>query len=282
MGTSFAIVTDSTCDLPESYLKDRKIHVVPQYVLWGTESYRDGIDLTSEAFYERLSTDSESPKTSQPAVGDFVEHYRKARDEANADGVLAVVVSAGVSGTYNSAIQAAEQVDFPVKVVDSRIASIGLGFLALEAADARDANKSLDEAYDHVQAAVPNCQIYFTVATLEYLHRGGRIGGASRFLGDTLKIKPILYRVDGKVEAKDRVRTAKRAMRKIVDLVREDTSGRRIKRLGIMHAEAPDDVATLKELLSEFDCDELIVTTVCTAVGVHGGPGLYGASYQVE
>lgn len=282
MPKPFAIVTDSTCDLPTDVAQQRSIYVVPQYVLWGAESFKDGVDITSEDFYKRLETDSETPKTSQPTVGDFAEAYEKARSETDSDGVLAVVVSSGVSGTHNSAVQAAALVDFPVEIIDSRIASISLGFLCLEAADVRDAGQSLKEAAAHVQAAVPNVQIYFTVATLEYLHRGGRIGGASRFIGDTFKIKPILYADDGQVAPKDRVRTAKRALQRVIDLVREDTAGKHIKRLGIVHANAPEDVESLKAGVADLEADEFYVSTVCTAVGTHAGPGMYGLAYQFE
>jgi DegV family protein with EDD domain len=277
---TFAIVTDGTSDLPSEMAKARHIHVVPLYVIFGTQSYKDGIDIKSAEFYRRI--EKEHPKTSQPTAADFVEGYRKAKEAENAEQVLAIVVSSGVSGTYNSAIQAAGQVDFKVEVIDSQIASIALGFLALTAADMRDAGKSFEETVTAVRAAVPKVEIYFTVATLEYLRRGGRIGGAQKFIGEALKIKPIMYAKNGQVESKDKVRTAKRALARLIEILHEQTDGKKIKRLGIMHANADEDVEELKKELAEFNAPELIVTTVCSAVGTHGGPGLYGVAYEVE
>lgn len=279
---SYAIVVDGTCDFPHKDMQQRGIEVVPLYVVFGEDSYKDGVTIHSEAFFEKLRTDPRHPTTSQPTIADFVEAYQAAKEKAGADRVLAIVVSKDVSGTYNSAIQAVEQVDFPVEVIDSRIASLPLGFLALTAADARDAGKSFEETIEIVKSKIPKVQIYFTVATLEYLHRGGRIGGAAKFFGEALKIKPILTAENGQVGSVDRVRTAKRALNRIVELVENDTSGKKIKRLGIIHAQAPDDVESLKEAVAGWDYEKLVVCTASSAVGTHGGPGLYGLCYELE
>lgn len=278
---SFAIVTDSTCDLPQEYVDKYNIHVAPLYINWGTESLKDGVDITSEQFYQRLATDPDHPKTSQPSVADFAEIYKNIRETGESAEILTIVVSKEVSGTYNSAIQAKDLVDIPVTVVDSRIASIAMGFLVLTAAEARAEGKSLAEVVKILETAIPKVQIYFTVATLEFLQRGGRIGKASQLIGETLKIKPIMYADDGVVGAKTKVRTAKRALQKVVDLVKEDVEGRTVKRLAIIHANAPDDVEALQGLLADV-YDDILVITVCTAVGTHAGPGLYGVTYELE
>lgn len=279
---SFAIVTDSTSDMPEDIRKANNIHVVPLYITFGTESFKDGETITSNDFYQKLVTSSVHPMTSQPTMADFVEAYKQAREEANADSVLAIVVSSEVSGTYNSAIQAKDQVDFPVEVVDSRIASIPLTFLAMEAAEARDAGKSFEETVALIRAKVDDVAIFFTVATLEYLHRGGRIGGAAKFFGEALKIKPILRALDGIIQPVDRVRTAKKAMAKLIELTKEDIGDRKLKRLGILEAQSPEEVEQLKAAIADWFDGEIIVFRAGTAVGTHAGPGLYGLGYEVE
>lgn len=278
---SFAIVTDSTCDLPQEYVDKYKIKVVPLYVTWGNESLKDGLEITPDAFYERLNTDPNHPKTSQPSVADFAQAYKDVRTEQGVEDILAIVVSKDVSGTYNSATQALEIIDFPVTVIDSRIASIAMGFLALTAAEAREAGKSFTETVEIVKEAVPKVQIYFAAATLEYLQKGGRIGKASQIIGETLKIKPIMRADEGEVGAVAKVRTAKRALPKVVDFIKNDTAGKKIKRLAIMHANAPDDVEILKELLADMH-DDIIITIAGPAVGTHAGPGLYGVAYELE
>lgn len=278
---SFAIVTDSTCDLPQEYVAKYNIQIVPLYVNWGSQSLKDGVDITSNQFYKRLATDSEHPKTSQPSATDFAEAYKQARTEEGVEDVLAIVVSKEVSGTYNSAMQALELIDFPVTIIDSRISSIAMGFLILTAAEARDAGKSFTEVVEIVKNAVPNVQIYFAVANLEYLQRGGRIGKASQIIGETLKIKPVMYADDGVIGAKAKVRTAKRALQKVVDLVKEDVAEKTVKRMAIMHTNAPAEVEKLRELLADMHND-IIVITACAAVGTHGGPGLYGVAYELE
>jgi DegV family protein with EDD domain len=279
---SFAIVVDSTNDFPQEVMEARGIHVVPLYVAFGEDSYKDGVEIQKEEFYEKLKSDPRHPTTSQPTIADFVEAYKAAKEKAGAEKVMAIVVSNDVSGTHNSAIQAVELVDFPVEVIDSRIASLPLAYLAFNAAEARDAGKSFEETVEIVKSKIPKVQIYFTVATLEYLHRGGRIGGAAKFIGEALKIKPIMKAEDGQVGPVDRVRTAKRALMKIVELVENDTSGKKIKRLGILHAQTPEDVEKLKDVIADWDYEELDVCTASSAVGTHGGPGLYGLCYEVE
>jgi DegV family protein with EDD domain len=277
---TYAIVTDSTCDLPIEVVRELQINVVPMYIIWGTQSYKDGVDISKTEFYARLQTDSQHPKTSQPTPNDFADAYRRAKDNG-AEGVLCLVVSSGVSGTYNSAVQAVEMVDIPVTVIDTKVSTIAMGFLVMTAAEARASGKSLQETADLIRDSLNKVSLFFTLATLEYLRRGGRIGMASRVLGDTLNIKPILTAVDGVIAPKDRVRTAKRALQTLADIVKAEINGRPVKRLGIFHAQAESDVEKLSVLLAELNTD-IMVVPVCTAVGTHGGPGLYGVAYELK
>ncbi len=195
-----ALVTDSTCDLPPEIIAARKIEIAPIHILWGDHSYTSDIDMTSDMFYERLVRDPELPKTSQPSPGELADTYRQAIAHQNADEVVCITLGRHLSGTYASAEAARTLVDFPVHVIDSRNVSLTLGLIVLAAAKVRDSGCRADEIIRATQAAILDSQFVFTVDTLEYLHRGGRIGGARRFIGTALSIKPILHLEEGVVE----------------------------------------------------------------------------------
>ncbi len=283
MSSPVAIVVDSTADLPKHIADERRIYVVPEYILWGTESFRDGVDLEPEPFYWRLKTDPVIPKTSQPSPADFLKAFQTAVEETKAESVICLCLSADLSGTYNSAMQAKEQADFPVRVIDSRNASMPLAFLALTAADGRDGGRSATEIERYIRSSLPKTNILFTVSSLEYLHRGGRIGGAQRLIGDTLKIKPILTVIDGKVAARESVRTQKRVVQRMIDLIDEIRQGQEIWRLGVMHGMIPDEAKALLDQIQErYHPDTLLINNAGPAVATHVGPGCLGIAYQFK
>jgi DegV family protein with EDD domain len=271
----FAIVTDSTCDLPSSIVAERGITITPQHILWGTESLVDGVDITTDAFYKRLAHDSVLPKTSQPSAADFADRYRKARETHGADSVLCITLSKPLSGTYSSAVAARDMVDFPVMVVDSTTVSISLGFTVLVAADARDRGASIEEAASIAAAAGKRSKLMFTLATLDFLHRGGRIGGARRFVGTALNIKPILHIKDGEVTALESVRTHKKALSRMVEIAAQQ-SGSRPLWVGALNTNSGDFDELAQELQDKLKPDLFVKTTACTAIGVHTGPGTVG------
>ena len=270
-----AIVTDSTSDLPVEIAALHHIEVVPQHILWRTQSYLDGIELKVADFYERLAHESEMPKTSQPAPGDFAAAYQHAREVDNADAVLCVTLSSTLSGTYNSAEAARALVDFPVQVVDSRSVTMGLGFAVLAAAHARDQGATLAEAAEAAAETGKKAQVFFTVNTLEFLHRGGRIGNTQRLIGTALSIKPIFQVYDGQVRAAERVRTRKRALARMLELARCAQSG--MVQVAILHgaAEAESD-AFADEVQHTVIPACLFRSTICSTLGVHTGPGVVG------
>ncbi|MSQ41071.1 MAG: DegV family protein, partial [Dehalococcoidia bacterium] len=186
------IVTDSTADLPREVVQRLGITVVPLNLHFSTQVYRDGVDIQAEEFYRRLVTANPLPTTSQPAVGAFVECYQALADTG--EPVVSIHVASKLSGTYNSAFQAREQVGTSmfIEVVDSQTASMGLGLIVLAAAEAAAAGASLEEVLHATREAVARTRVLFMVDTLEYLQRGGRIGKAQAFLGSVLNIKPIL------------------------------------------------------------------------------------------
>ena len=283
MGHSIAIVTDSTCDLPSEIIETRNIHVVPQYVVWGTESLKDGVDIKGKEFYQRLATTDVLPQTSQPSAGDFAEAYKTVTKDDNVEAIICLTVSSVLSGTYNSAVQAAEMIDTPVHVVDAKTASLPLGFLVLTAADARDEGKSFDEVVKITEANVDKIQIYFTLASLEFLHRGGRIGGAKRLFGEAFKIRPILYVEDGGVGVKESVRTRKRGLARILDIIEEVQQNQEFRRLGVIHGDAESDAQILiEEIKARFNIEQVFFNNCCSSVGVHMGPSVIGVAYQLK
>ncbi len=280
---SIAIVTDSTCDLPTEVVAEQNITVVPVHVLWGTESYLDVVELTPEELYRRLADEKTLPQTSQPSPAEFASAYRQARDSAKADSVICITLAKELSGTYNSALQAREQVNFPVHVSDGRTASMPLGFLVLTAVDARNAGLPLEGVIEAVNAKILDGQVYFTLATLEYLRRGGRIGAAKRLIGDTLKIRPILYVEEGTIAVRESARTRRRVVNRMVDLVAEAQQNRKLKRIGVIHGAAHEEAEALRGTLTErFGVEQVYLNHCSAAVGVHLGPGVIGVAYQLD
>ncbi len=279
---TIAIVADSTCDLMPQIATTRNIHIVPLHIHWDTKSYRDGVDLTADQFYDRLLTSSTIPTTSQPSSAEFAEAFTQARDANNAEAVLCFTLSQKLSSTYNSAMQATELVDFPVHIIDSRSTSLSTGFLALTAADARDADCSTAEIISIAKSAVPRQHLYFTVASLEYLQRGGRIGRARQLVGDLLQLKPLLCAEDGEVGVKGSVRTRSRALQHIVDLAEETRGQSSFKRITIVHAQADDREMLVDMVKTRFGYDTIEFALISPVLGVHLGPGSIGIAFELD
>ncbi len=275
--TTIAIVADSTCDLPAEVVKSRQIGIVPLHILFGTRSYRDGIDIDNTTFYNRLQHEAALPTTSQPTPAEFAEVYRQVREQQNADGLVCVTVSAKLSGTFNSADAARTQVDFPVRAVDSRTVSMGLGFAVLAAADARDRGASLDEITEAARAAGERVELFFTVNTLEFLYRGGRISNAQRMIGSALNIKPILAVRDGQALAIENVRTRKRALARLAELAGCVDAEPGKLHLAVMDGEASAEADALAaELQTTLKPMSLTRASLSATLGVHTGPGIVG------
>lgn len=276
------IIVDSTAYLPSDLVEQYSIKVIPQILIWGEETYRDDVDIKPSAFYEMLQQRADFPKTSQATVQDFKDAYTTMSE--NAAGILAIVISSDLSGTYNSATQAkAALPDLNIEIVDSRMTAMGLGFIVLAAARAVEAGKSLEEVAQVARDTIDKVGVIFAVNTLEFLHRGGRIGGARRFLGTALNIKPILHVADGKVEALDQVRTRKKSIRFVLDAVAEHVAGHSNVRIASIHAAAPDDAQLLLEAaIARFNPVETIMAEVSPVVGAHTGPGTLGLIWCVD
>ena len=275
-----AIVTDSTAYLPEDLVFSYNISVVPLVVIWGEETLRDNIDITPNQFYKRLSQAKTMPSTSQATINDFANVFEKLHKDGYE--IFTIVLSAALSGTMDSAIQAKEMVpEARVEIIDSQFTSIPLAYMALSAARAAKKGASLEKCIEIVETIRENTQVYFAVDTLEFLHRGGRIGGASRFLGTALNLKPILYLNDGKVEALERVRTLKRAHNRLIELLETSVDGRKtINMMGVVTAGTQDSASELlKEILDKFDPKEVMLANLSPTLGTHTGPGTVGVAY---
>jgi DegV family protein with EDD domain len=271
-----AIITDSTAYLPPSFVKDNEITVIPLNLHWDGTNYRDGVNITPSQFYDMLSKSKTIPTTSQPTYGEF-EVIIKELAKTN-DAIIAVLISSGISGTVDSALMAQKHLsDIPLHVVDSKSTSAGLALLVKALVSARSQGKSPAEMISLADKIIKNMGIFFMVDTMEYLYKGGRIGGASRFLGGALDIKPILYLTEeGKIDALEKVRTKKKAVQRIMDLAVAKAAGQPA-RVGVIHALAPADAEMIRqELSNRMNCSELEIYDLSPVVGTHVGPGTLG------
>jgi DegV family protein with EDD domain len=267
------VVTDSTADLPAEVARELDITVVPLTVHFGEETFYDGVDITSGQFFDRLRAAKDLPRTSQPSVGAFQEAY--ARLEGEADAIVSIHISSRLSGTYNAAVLAAEGVSGPpVRVVDSRTASLGLGIAAMEAARAARDGADLETVVHVAERTLDGISIVFTLDTLEYLARGGRIGRASAFLGTLLNIKPVLTVEDGEIAPVERVRTRAKALDRLCDLLLD----RPAVRLGaVLHGQCPEDAERLlARLRARYPGVPVMTGQVGPVIGVYTGPGVIG------
>jgi DegV family protein with EDD domain len=275
-----AIVTDSTAYIPKDLVEQYHITVAPQILVWGNETFRDGIDIDPEAFYNRLKKASIMPTTSQVSISAFEQIFRQLLDEGYE--VLAILISKLLSGTIDSALQARDLLPgAPIEIVDSKTTAMAMGFQVLAAARAAQEGASLAECKALAEKATQHVGVIFAVDTLEFLHRGGRIGGGARFLGTALNIKPILEVTGGKVEAVERVRTRSKSLQRVVEMVGERIAGKQPVRLATLHANAPDDARQILEMAQErFNPVESIFSEVSPVVGTHAGPGTVGLAYM--
>ena len=271
------VITDSTADLPPEMAAELRIEVVPLNVHFGTDTFRDGIDLSADEFYERLVASSRPPTTSQPSVGAFLEVYQKALE--GADEIVSVHISAKVSGTWNSAVQAREQLSdsSKVTVVDTGQASMGLGWVAVAAARAAQAGASMDEVASLARSAAEQVRVLFLVDTLEYLQKGGRIGKAQAMFGSVLAIKPILTIQEGEVHPLERVRTRGKGVARLVQLVQEAAP---LQSMAVLYTTTEDEARALAERLGPcVPSGQVIVGRLGTVVGTYAGPGLLGVGW---
>lgn len=269
------VVTDSTAELPTEVVQELGITVVPLQVIFGQESFRDGVDLTSEEFFTRLAESSDLPSTSQPSVGEF----RQAYDDltAETDHVLSIHLSAGFSGTVEAARQAAAPLAdrCRIEIIDSGVVSIAMGLAVIAAARSARDGADLETCARAARSVLRRQRIAVALDTLEYLRRGGRIGRAQAFLGGLLRLKPILTIRDGEAYPLTRVRTRPKALREALRLCLEPAG--EVEEAAVVHATTPDDARFLADELERHHPGIPVhLGRFGPALGVHGGPGMIG------
>ncbi|MBD0711239.1 MULTISPECIES: DegV family protein [unclassified Streptomyces] len=273
MSRHVAIVTDSTAYLPPRIRERHAITTVPLTVVIGDRALEEGTEISAQALAEALQK-RRPVTTSRPSPEVFAEAYRDAA-EAGAKGVVSIHLSAEVSGTYDAAVLAAKDAPLPVRVVDTRMMGMALGFCALEAAEVAEAGGSLDEAVAAAEKRAEGTRAYFYVDTLDYLRRGGRIGAAQALLGSALAVKPLLELDGGRIELREKVRTASKAIARLEEIAVE-RAGTGLVDIAVHHLSAPERAAALAERLRERvpGLAEVQVSEVGAVIGAHTGPGL--------
>jgi DegV family protein with EDD domain len=279
-----AVVTDTTTYLSPDITRNLPIHYVPLQVIWGDQTYQDHVDILPDEFYARLKTSKVLPSTSQPSPAAFRDLYAKLIDQGYE--ILSIHISSKLSGTIDSAIQARNMLPSAhIEIVDSETTSLEMGFHVLAAARLAAQGATLKECKAEAEQARAHTGILFVVNTLEFLHRGGRIGGAAAFMGTLLNLKPILEVRDGRIEALERVRTAAKARERMIDIFTQRVeSARRPIRIATLYCDTPEDAKELLEKARQrfgiSDVAETLLGTVSPVLGVHTGPGALGLAYM--
>lgn len=272
------IVTDSTSDLPDSFKQINNIKIVPLNVHINEEMFKDGIDLTNKVYYQRLRNEPISPLTSQPSVGEFVTVFDSFEP---GDEVVVILISSHLSGTFQSAMLAREIVmqkkELKIEIIDSLSATIGLGFQVIRAYEMICADKYLTEIKVELLRIQDKNKIFFVVDNLEYLFRGGRISGISKQIGNLLQLKPILTLVEGKIEVLDKVRTKHKAVKRIIDEVKNCDDS--IEQLSILHIDNEEEALALAKEIRQFYSGPVLITEPGPVIGTHAGPGTIGLAY---
>lgn len=271
------IVTDSSSDLDTAAAEKLGVEVVPLSIRFGTEEYTDRVDLSVEEFYAKMATSAALPETAAPSPGAFEAAFRKQAD-AGADTVVCIMISSGLSATMAAAENGAKAIadDLPVRVLDSKTVTAGLGTIVRLAAEAAAQGESADAIEALVTDLATRVQVLGTLDTIENLKKGGRVGGAQAVIGSLLSIKPLIHFEDGVVGPAGRARTRRKALEWVRDQIWERSE---VEHLAIIHSMAPDIDDLLDLLAPRYDRDQIPITTIGPVVGTHGGPRMLGATW---
>ena len=282
MKKKIVVVTDSSAYIPPAALGDLDVRVIPLWLLWDGETFRDGVDIDPVDFYRRLRQSKTFPSSSQPSLHEFIQFFESVATEA--DTVLAVMVSSKMSSTCSCAVKASEMLPhLNIRVVDSLAGAMGHGFVALAAARVAAATQSLEKAVAAAEDMMGRVQFLFAVDSLEFLHRGGRIGNARRLLGTALQIKPLLEWRDGIIQALSQVRTKRKALARMLDEAEQRLAGRRMAEGAVLDVDSPEEGDRFFDLVRQrFNPVKLYRSTVSPVVGSHAGPGSIGLVFYAE
>jgi DegV family protein with EDD domain len=280
MNPQVAIVTDSSAYLPQELVDQYNLHVLPLSLVWGDKVYRDGVDIHADEFYQKLAVAETLPTTSQVTVHEFQSLFEKLLAEGHE--IIVLPISSGLSATHQSAVQAIQNLKTnKIALVDTKLVSMALGFQVLSVARAAEAGATLAECVAVAEKAYDLIGVYFTVDTLEFLHRGGRINTAKRLMGTALNLKPLLEIRDGKIEAVGSVRSQRKALDRMQEMVEKRIDGKTPVRISVFHAGVPELAEQYKARLEErFQPVESILTHVSPVVGSHVGPGTVSVAFM--
>lgn len=277
-----AVVTDSTAYLPNELLNQYNISVVPLSIIWGDQDYRDGVDILPGEFYERLTNSKVMPTTSQITIAAMQSTFQNLLEQGY--DVLGIFLSSKFSGTIQSALQAREMMPDAVNkisIVDSMLTTMAMGWPVLTAARAAQAGENLSACQKVAENARDHSGVLFVVETLEYLRRGGRIGGAQALLGTMLNIKPVLQMQDGKIEPVEKIRTKQKAMERVIELTTERVGNRTPIRLAVTHANSEADaLSMLESARARLSPIETMCCPLSPVIGTHAGPGTVALNYM--
>jgi DegV family protein with EDD domain len=282
MYPKITIVTDSSTYIPESALLGLNITVIPLWLIWEGENLLDGIDIDPPTFYKRLRMAKTLPTSSQPTVQEFVNFYLKVAQDC--DVIVSVLVSSKISGTVTNARAAMQELPkLNLHLVDTLSSSMGAGHVVLAAARTAAAGKSVDQVIAAAEAMRDKINFIFVVDTLEYLHKGGRIGGAKRYLGTALQVKPLLEFRDGEIQPLEQVRTRKKALSRMLDIAQDRLGGKPMAEATVVDIDCrADGDAVAKMVLDRFSPPFIHRSGVSPVVGTHVGPGAIGFAFYAE
>ena len=272
------IVTDSTADLPVKLAEELGIAVVPVYIRFGEEVYRDRVDISEDEFYQRLLNDPIHPNTTQPSPQDFADVYEKLSKDA--DGIVSIHLTSKLSGTYNSAVQGKKMVKnkCPIEVIDTQTLTIAFGLMVIRASTMAKNGKSLKQIVDEVNKMIPNVHLLILFDTLKYLIKGGRIGKAKGLIGSILNVKPLLTMKDGELTPSSQVRTRSKGIDRLVDFAKSATE---IQDLAVIYSTTLDEAQALVDRLSPiFPKERTLLARLGPGLGVHGGPGILAVALR--
>nr|WP_146817478.1 DegV family protein [Alkalibacillus haloalkaliphilus] len=282
-GMKTAVLTDSTAYIPQEQLDHWNIYMVPLSVTFGDESYRELVDITTKEFYEKVRTEKDLPKTSQPSVGDFTTKFEEIANDY--DAVVSIHLSSGISGTYQAAVSAGNMVEgLEVHPFDSEISCMAQGFYVLEAAQMAQDGATPDEILNRLKEMKQDMSAYFMVDDLSHLARGGRLTGAQAMVGSLLQVKPLLHFEDTKIVPFEKIRTSKKAYKRMENLLSEAAQEAEQMKAVIIHAEREEIAMKWKDELSEkYPNVEFVISYFGPVIGTHLGEGGIGLGwYKVK
>jgi DegV family protein with EDD domain len=279
--SNIAVVTDSSANIPDRLARELGIYVVPLSLAFDQQVFRDGVDITPDEVYRLQRAEGSIPTTSAPSIGDFLRVYAAAGREVT--DVVSIHMSRRLSATQDAALDASRLLDgVRVHVVDCQTAAMGQGFVAIEAARAALAGASMEDVLARAEEVASRMHLLATIGTLEYLHRGGRVGVGAALLAAALQIKPVLHLADGHVEPIAKPRTKAKAVRSIVDEMKRRVGSRPLH-VAVFHADVAGEAKGLRQTIARrFQCVELYLTALTPVMGAHTGPGVLGAAFYAD